>query len=169
MKPWPMVAMIMPNKILTEPDKLIDQLKRDFPRVVFEPSTRFVWQAHNRKITYRPEALTSERGVWSLLHELGHARLNHADFDSDIELLQKEADAWQTALELATDYGQEIDDDYIQNCLDSYRDWLHLRSTCPNCFVRCLQTDRHTYSCHNCDASWRVTRHRLCRPYRRRG
>jgi replication factor C subunit 3/5 len=64
-------------------------------------------------------------------------------------------------------YDINIDDDHIQNCLDTYRNWLHLRSTCPECGIRTLQTDKYTYRCHNCHTIWKVTSERFCRPYRK--
>ncbi|MBP9853080.1 hypothetical protein KBC77_03790 [Candidatus Saccharibacteria bacterium] len=105
---------------------------------------------------------------WTLLHETAHALLQHESFTSDIELLQMEVAAWHHARVLAGRFKITIDPDYIEDCLDSYRDWLHARATCPTCFERSLQTDTHTYTCHNCSAKWHVTKSRLCRTYRRK-
>ena len=148
---------------------LFDKIRGDFPDIDFVESTRFAWHAGARHIAFVPDALTDERSVWALLHELGHAQLGHADYTTDIELLQLEVAAWVQAHKLAEQYGIKIDQDYIEDCTDSYRDWLHVRATCPDCFCRALQRSKHLYHCHNCQTEWRVTRSRLCRPYRRRG
>lgn len=148
--------------------KLFGQIRADFPDIDFVESSRFAWHAGNRHITYSPAVLEDERSIWALLHELGHAQLGHIDYTTDIELLQLEVAAWVKAHELASRYDVTIDQDYIEDCTDSYRDWLHVRATCPTCFCRALQHDKRTYHCHNCSTEWQVTRSRLCRPYRKR-
>lgn len=162
-----MVVMIMPVKSTNSPRSLLSRLRKDFPTISFDRSNHFSWHAGNQQITYRADSLARDEGSWALLHELGHAQLEHADFESDIELLQIEAAAWQKAQSLAQQYNTQIDDEYIQESLDSYRDWLHVRSTCPSCQNRSLQLSRHSYRCHNCYTEWSVSRSRLCRPYRR--
>lgn len=160
--------MIMPSKNTTPstPAKLLEQIRADFTDLEFRRSNRFSWHAGSKHISYQdPKDI---RAIWALLHEIGHAELEHADFSSDIELLQKEVAAWAKAHEISRRYGIKIDQDYIEDNLDSYRDWLHIRATCPTCFERCLQSDKHTYRCHNCGTTWHVTRSRLCRPYRRK-
>lgn len=159
----------MPSKNTTPPPipvELLTRIRADFSDLEFRRSTHFSWHAGSKHISYRK--LDTIQAVWALLHEIGHAELEHADFSSDIELLQKEVTAWAKAHEISARYNITIDQDYIEDNLDSYRDWLHIRATCPTCFERCLQTDRHTYTCHNCGTTWRVTGSRLCRPYRRR-
>lgn len=161
-----MDVMIMPNNTLNKPPDILERIKTDFPDITFEKTARFSWHANTKHITYRNIA-GDEKGLWALLHELGHALLEHTDFLSDVELLNKEVAAWAKAHELAARYDVTIDQDYIENNLDSYRDWLHVRATCPTCHERCLQLDKHTYTCLNCHTQWHVTRSRLCRPYRR--
>lgn len=158
----------MPNNISISPTELLARIQSDYPDIQFEQSTQFTWHAGSNLVSYKKLTPGDDRGTWALLHEVGHALLEHTDFESDIELLKIEVAAWQRAHKLARTYGISIDADYVQNCLDSYRDWLHLRSTCPTCFERSLQSDKHTYRCMNCNAEWHVTRSRLCRPYRRK-
>lgn len=151
---------------LPDQDKLFESIRSDFPEIEFRLSSRFSWHAGTKHISYRH--LDDNKAVWALLHEIGHATLGHTDFATDVDLLQKEVAAWAEAHALAKRYGIVIDQEYVEDNLDSYRDWLHVRATCPACYERCLQTDKHTYVCHNCGTSWHVTRSRLCRPYRRR-
>ena len=162
-----MDAMTMPNNVTLHIPNLIKQIQADFPDITFEAGSHFSWHAKTRHVSYLPDA-DDPRSLWALLHELGHALLNHTDFSSDIELLNIEVAAWAEAHRLAEKYGITIDQNYIEDNLDSYRDWLHVRATCPTCYERSLQIDRHTYRCHNCGTEWRVTRSRLCRPYRRK-
>lgn len=146
-------------------DKLIDQLKHDFPELRFIKGDRFCWQSRTQKIIYDIDS--SRLANWALLHEVAHANLNHINFASDFGLLKQEVEAWSNAKTLANKYKINISDDYIEDCLDTYRDWLYSRSTCPLCLNACIQIDNEpVYLCHNCDHSWRVSRARLCRPYR---
>jgi hypothetical protein len=147
--------------------KLLAHLKKDYPNFTFIEGTTFVWSPQDKTITYRSNALTHVAGQWSLLHELSHGILGHSTYRSDIELLKMEAEAWRKATEMAPHYNLTIPDDYAQNCLDTYRDWLHLRSKCPRCSAHSLQTDAHTYKCINCAHYWKVSNSRFCRPYRR--
>ena len=164
-----MAATSTPKSIRSKTVLTIDQIQRDYPDIFFVESTRYSWHAGEKRVSYQKERLADERGMWAILHEIGHALLDHTDYENDMELLQMEVAAWEKAHELAKRYNMSLDQDYIEDNLDTYRDWLHVRATCPTCFERSLQTSRHTYTCHNCGTVWRVTRSRLCRPYRRRG
>jgi hypothetical protein len=158
----------MPAKSTHSTTALLDKLQVTYPELSFIESSQFSWHAGKRHISYRRETAEDAQGIWALLHELGHALLDHRDYETDIELLHLESAAWQKAKEVAREHHVAIDPEYIEDCLDSYRDWLHIRATCPSCYVRALQASRTTYSCHNCATQWHVTRSRLCRPYRRK-
>ena len=145
-------------------EALIDRLRRDHPNLVFTVGDAHCWSPQYNKIFYASGQNQSD--IAGLLHEVGHARLGHKDFTSDFELLQKEAAAWQEALRLAERYEVIIDDALVQDCLDTYRDWLFRRSRCPNCQNAGIQQTPHDYSCLNCSATWQVTTARLRRPYR---
>ena len=135
----------------------------DYPDIQFIEAGKFAWQASKHQVSYQS---SGEYHELALLHELGHALLSHAAFTHDIELVHLELAAWEKARELATNYDITFDEDYIQDCLDTYRDWLHVRATCPTCFGRSLQASISQYRCFNCQTEWSVSRSRLCRPYR---
>ena len=142
---------------------LIDKLRKDFPAVTFEHGETFRWSPQSHKITYK---MSDKDDVWAAFHELGHAVLGHKQYSSDFELLRLEVSAWDQACKIAQDYGHSIGTDHIQNCLDTYREWLHRRSTCPQCNSRSLQQSATLYHCFNCQTDWKVTASRFCRPYR---
>lgn len=146
---------------------LVKRLPKDFPGLVFKAGDEFCWSPKNQTIVYDAGLDDPTVGAWSLLHELAHAVLDHNRYGSDFELLHLEATAWHKAAELARKYGHEISGDHIQDCLDTYRDWLHQRSTCPLCGTTSLQETARKYRCHNCGTGWTVTASRFCRPYRR--
>lgn len=146
-------------------EKLLEQLRQDHPGLQFARGKSFCWSPLTRQIFYKPGG--SQSGLWSVLHETAHALLEHTDYSLDFELLQMEVSAWESAKELAKKYAIAIDDDHVQDCLDSYRDWLYKRSICPWCGNKSIQCDREPrYQCFNCHSTWDVAPSRFCRPYR---
>lgn len=144
--------------------KLVAKLQRDFPQFTFVTGDIAHWSPEKQEITYN--STNEAHAVWTLLHELCHGILGHQRYSSDANLIQKEAAAWQQAQKLASQYGITIDIDHIEDCLDTYRDWLHKRSTCPECSSQGIQRTSELYSCFNCQTTWKVTESRFCRTYR---
>ncbi len=148
-------------------EKLTAKLQKILPDIHFQQGESFYWSPQHKRITYILE--NNEHNTWALLHEASHAILDHSTYNSDYELLHLEVAAWDEAKNLAKKYKISIDEDHIQDCLDTYRDWLHQRSTCPSCSTVCFQSSPNEYRCHNCYTVWRVSNSRFCRPYRLRG
>ncbi|MCL2451990.1 hypothetical protein FWD20_03980 [Candidatus Saccharibacteria bacterium] len=137
-------------------ERLLTRLVGDFSEFKFEPSEVARWSPTARIVFYTDEAA-------KLLHELGHALLDHADFAQDVELLHLERDAWEKARELAPRYGVKISDEVIEIALDDYREWLHARSLCPKCGQTGIQKREDLiYYCINCDARWTANDARTC-------
>ncbi len=145
---------------------LLKTLRKDFPHIGFTLAEDFYWSPREQSVYYKNAKRQSD--LWSLLHETSHGILGHQNFHTDFELLQLEIAAWEKAKELANNYKITIDINHIEDCLDTYRDWLHKRSLCPACNVKSLQEDSNTYKCINCATAWQVSDSRLCRPYRAR-
>ncbi len=145
---------------------LIETLQAQFPKLRFRAGSQFSWSPETDEVIYKDPA-RGRRATWSLLHETGHALLEHTTYKADFELLRLEIAAWEKARELATSLELTIDEDHIQDCLDTYRDWLYKRSICPTCSTKALQQgDFVHYRCHNCHTTWRVTASRFARAYR---
>ena len=143
-------------------NKLVAKLQRDFPDFKFVDSDTAHWSPTEQTIFY-------SNNLANLLHELGHAILNHKDFTQDIELLQIERDAWTKAREIAPNYDIEIDDETIETAMDAYRDWLHDRSLCPTCGQTGLQSVKNLdYYCVNCGQHWQANDARTCGLKRRK-
>lgn len=163
-----MVAMIMPNKSMADStfDKLLNRLRQDFGQLRFRAGPRFCWSPGSGEVIYKQNA-SSETAAYSLLHETGHGLLGHNCYQLDFELVAMEVAAWEKARQLAIGYGVALDENHVQDCLDSYRDWLYRRSVCPSCTNKALQVDnKPEYRCFNCQTSWRVAASRFCRTYR---
>lgn len=144
----------------------IDSLKSLLPSVNFQTAKAFYWSPATSTVHYIEDELQTENGVWAFLHELAHAQLYHRNYESDLELLMLEVAAWQTAVRLGQAVNITIDPNHIEDCLDTYRDWLHQRSTCPACGIVSLQETPTLYKCFNCLSQWQVSTSRFCRPYR---
>lgn len=144
----------------------LEHLQQLLPDVTFKNGASFCWSPKSRTIIFPDEALAYDDGTWALIHEAGHALLGHTQYATDFELISLEVAAWEKAKEIAKTLGVTIDANHIQDCLDTYRDWLHRRSTCPTCGSVSFQHTDSSYACHNCLAEWTVTAARFCRPYR---
>lgn len=153
----------VPTKLKNNFLAVLSQVKRDFPDVTFSQAQSFYWSADTRTIHY---CSSSNNPVWSLFHELGHMTHDHTSYSSDIRLVSIEVEAWDAATTLAEKYSISIDEDYIQDCLDSYRKWQHDRSKCPKCLMAGLEIKNGNYKCFNCQNQWKVTPNRFCRAYR---
>ncbi len=160
--------MVVMNSQKTSTSKILDQLKEIAPEVIFEASDSFYWSPKTQTVTYNKASLADPEGLWSLLHEASHGLLGHTIYKTDFELLTLEVAAWEHAKQLGVKLGIVLDENYIQDCLDTYRDWLHRRSTCPTCGSVGLQHSTSDYMCHNCNSVWHVSEARFCRPYRRK-
>jgi len=146
-------------------EKFVKLLRQDYPRFTFKKGKIASWSSKDQRIFYVLNDGAS--GLWALLHELGHALLGHKSYENDMELLGKEVEAWEKACSLARTYDLCVPKDYVESCLDTYRDWLHKRSLCPDCGNYGLQHSQDKYKCINCRNTWGVTNTRFCRPYRR--
>lgn len=142
-------------------NSIVDRLRTSYPDIRFEFGKVYRWSPSTQTVYYAN--LASNEDLFRLLHELGHGVLGHTSFDQDIELLAMERQAWLSAQNIAKTYEYVIDDEAIENALDSYRDWLHARSRCPKCPGTGVQdkTTSH-YVCILCRAQWRANDARQC-------
>ena len=134
---------------------IVSKLAKDYPALTFAEGDDFLWSPEVNTIFYKKD---SDDAL--LFHEVGHALLEHKDYDRDVTLLTMERDAWDKAKTL--DYGLKIDETTVQDHLDTYRQWLHARSTCPTCGANGHQVKKLTYHCVACGTDWRVNEARLC-------
>ena len=127
--------------------ELLDSVKADYPEF------RFV---EGRKFTFRPPktvVVGPGEAYWNLLllHEVAHAVCGHRSFKTDVGRLKMEVEAWEKARELSKKYGLDINEEVIQDELDTYRDWLHQKSRCPRCGLTRFETPDGAYHCPRCE------------------
>jgi hypothetical protein len=134
-------------------------MQLDYPAYTFIEGADFHWQPTTKTIHF-----VSGGDPAFLLHELAHAILDHTTYQQDIALIDIERDAWQLArTSLASKYLVLVSEATIEDALDTYRDWLHTRSSCPTCHATGVQTASHHYHCLVCNSDWRVNGALSCR------
>ena len=136
----------------------ISDLSSEYKTFSFKKSTRFKYRFP--KTIYFDEKSSYSFLHFALLtlHELGHALSHHKDYKIDIERLKIESEAWQRAKNEIKNhqkwqkkYQIFYDEDFVENELDSYRDWLHSRSKCKTCGLTRFQTKDGIYHCPECE------------------
>lgn len=141
-------------------NSLLDKLSSQFPELHFVEGNRFHWQPTKKTIQYD---LSDTSFDAHLLHEASHAVLKHTSYQRDIDLIKMERDAWEHAkVTLGPQFDVIIPAAIIHNDMDTYRDWLHERSTCPTCKATGLQIQKKLYQCVSCRQTWRVNDARIC-------
>lgn len=146
---------------MSEPlEALIDYLKSTYKDIDFAYGDRFKYHYPNKIMLENPKNPGTPPEFFALqtLHELGHALCKHKDYQTDIERLKIERAAWEAAKTVYEKLPKNLkgtfkwDEDYIENSLDTYRNWLHQKSTCKTCGLTCYQTDDGQYHCPRCES-----------------
>jgi len=140
-------------------NSVLAKLKNSYPQFKFAPSDDFYWSSTDNIVFYNPKSPNMD--VF-LLHELSHALLGHDKYQHDIQLLTLERQAWDHTVSLIHDLAVLIPEGLVESTLDSYRDWLHSRSTCPKCQATGVQSDEKTYKCLVCGSDWSVNEAKTC-------
>lgn len=128
--------------------KLAARLAADYPELRFRVGKKFMFRPPRTVIM---EASGVSRWELQLLHEVGHALSGHRDFRTDPERLKMEREAWERARGLAATYNIRYDEEFVEGALDTYRDWLHQRSACPECGLTRYQTQDGRWHCPGCE------------------
>ena len=137
----------LPQSVPVEEQKLLQKIMTKYSDFAYHTGSKF---------TFRPPKtiiLGPFEPHYSLLfcHELGHALSGEDHFDTDVERLKIERLAWDKAQELCTEFHIPYDEEFVEEQLDSYRDWLHSKSKCPQCGLTRYQTKNGQYHCPHCD------------------
>jgi hypothetical protein len=136
---------------------LINRLREDFPGLVFERGEEFRFSPPGTVYYCESFGDASANEIALLtLHEAAHGLLEHKDYDEDVLLLKMECAAWERVKSMCGGYGVEWDEEFVEERMDSYRDWLHARGLCPVCGVSGWQDARLAYHCAVCGREWEV-------------
>ena len=128
------------------------KIRGDYPEVRLVNGKRFSFRSP-RTVVFVDTNKGSEvdSAPLLLLHELGHFLTGKWDFKTEVERVKIEVMAWEKARELAPSYGVFADEDLIEAELDSYREFLHQKSRCPDCGLTRFQTPDKIWHCPKCD------------------
>lgn len=92
----------------------------------------------------------------ALLHEVAHKKLGHFDYKYDLQLFEMEKEAWDEVRKAAKELNLSVDEKHIEECLDTYADWVNRRATCPCCHTFGLQKGNNIFKCIECETKWVV-------------
>lgn len=125
----------------------LQKLKHNYPEFTFKTGLKFVFHPP-KTIFINP---SEPHADFLTLHELSHALLKHFNFQTDIERLKMETEAWNKTRQLAKQYQIPFDESFIQSALDTYRNWLHTKSRCKICGLTRYQSPNGKYHCPLCE------------------
>jgi hypothetical protein len=128
-----------------------------YPEQKFLPAGYFAYDASDDVINYDPVMLKTIDGKLALLHEICHAVLGHFHYRFDFELFAMEMDAWNLTRKLASKHQLSINEAYINECMESYQEWLTKRGTCPKCDEFNMQSVPNQFKCYRCHTRWKVS------------
>lgn len=88
-------------------------------------------------------------------HEVGHCLMGHRDFRTEVGRLRMESEAWERAHAVWSELrleerGAIWDEEFVEDQLDTYREWLHSKSLCPRCGQVRFQTVDGAFHCLFC-------------------
>lgn len=126
-------------------NEVLSRLRVDYPELCFIVGKRDAFRPP-KTIIVDPNGSSL-----SLLHEVGHALCHHRTFNTAIQRLKMEREAWEKARELCRKYEVLFDDDFVEDELDSYRNWVEKKSRCPICGLARFQSLDGNYFCPKCD------------------
>lgn len=151
--------------------EFVKRLISDYKEIKFVKNRkRFSYRLRNGVLTV---FLGQPQPKYALLtlHELGHALCKHKDYKVDVQRIKIESEAWERAKTVFLKYRDlafneddsvrdeklasilpEWDEDFVQDKLDTYREWLHIKSKCKKCGLTCFQTEDGKYHCPRCEA-----------------
>jgi len=127
-------------------NSLLNKLSHDHPNLIFRHGKKFAFRPP-KTITIGPPC---PGHALLTLHELAHALLKHKDYNLDIQRLKIESKTWATTKQLCQKYRIVWNEDFAEDHLDTYRDWLHQKSLCPTCHLTRYQNPSGTYHCPQC-------------------
>ena len=128
----------------------LSKLISDYPQFSFKSGKKFKFRP--KKTIFYVSKSPNFKPL--LLHELSHALLGHFSFETSLERLQIERDAWQKTSELCALYSIPFSEDFFAEELDSYRDWLHKKTLCRVCGLSCIELSSTSLYCPKCQKTY---------------
>lgn len=145
---------LFPFQLPSTPKKyepFITQLASDYPNFRFRIGKKFAFCPPNTIFFGPPQP----NYALQTLHELAHGLCGHKDWSNSVSRIKIEREAWERARGLFKTY-QKLspdpwDEDFVENSLDTYRDWLHQKTLCKTCGLTRFQDDSGAFHCPHCE------------------
>lgn len=151
------VREIGPTPIPSDPPSLsaknlafLNTLKSAYPNLIFKPDQKFLFRPP-RTIHYLED---NDNFRLLLLHELAHALLGHFSYQTSLERLKLERDAWERTRALCQTYHVPFSEEFAETELNTYRDWHHQKTLCKTCGSSCLELNAKSLYCPFCQKSF---------------
>lgn len=159
------------NKKAAKSWSLLEKLCTDYPKLRFVTGRKFMFRPPRTIVIeqkfFEQKMFTKEREEavvdpcrseqifydLRLLHEVGHALLEHKDCSSELDRIKKERSAWEKAQALSYIYNVPYDKEFVEAELDSYRDWLERKLRCPECGMARYSDRGGVLRCPSCEIS----------------
>lgn len=132
----------------------LETLKSEFPNFSFKPGRKFLFRP-KKSIFYLED---NENFRLLLLHELAHALLGHFSFETSLDRLKIERDAWDKTRSLCADFNVPFLEEVAEAELNSYRDWLHQKTLCKTCGLSCIEVDSESLFCPFCQKTYKKSK-----------
>ena len=121
-------------------------LQSVYPELIFKPGRKFLFRPP-RTINYLQD---NENFRLLLLHELAHALLGHSSYQTSLQRLKLERDAWARTRQLCAKHHVPFSESLAEAELNTYRDWHHQKTLCKTCGVSCLELNAKSLYCPFC-------------------
>ena len=125
-------------------------LQSAYPDFTFKPGRKFLFRP--KRTIYYLEDDTNFRFL--ILHELAHALLGHFSYNTSLERLKLERDAWKRTRELCATHKVPFSEELAELELNTYRDWHHQKTLCKTCGASCLELDAKSLYCPFCQRTY---------------
>lgn len=124
----------------------LHSIESAYPDFVFKKGKKFLFRP-KKTVFYLKE---NDHFPLLLLHELAHALLGHFSYQTSLERLKIERDAWNKTRSLCEEHSIPFDESFVEAELNSYRDWLHQKTLCKTCGLTCVEVSPESLFCPFC-------------------
>lgn len=131
--------------------EFLETIKIKYSNFSFKSGSKFLFRP--RKTIYYLEE--NPNFCLLLLHELAHALLGHFSYETSLERLEIERDAWEKTKKLCKIHSIPYLEDFAEEELDTYRNWTHQKTLCKNCGLTCIEIDLNHLYCPLCRKTYK--------------
>ena len=129
---------------------LLLSITNKYPQFTFKPGQKFLFRPPHT-IHY---VIGEKNFRFLLLHELAHALLGHFSYQTSLERLKIERDAWDYTRSLCSEEKIPVLETVAEAELDTSRNWVHQKTLCKKCGLSCIEVNKTTLFCPKCQKTY---------------